>query len=219
MNKPTKTILMRASALLLTLSLAACGGGDAPPAHDHAHDPVHAHDHGHGHADDPHHPPAMAPAAVRVAIAELKPTEGSSVRGTVTFTREEDGIRVVADLTGFAEGPRQRGFHIHEHGDCSAPDGMSAGGHFNPHGAEHGAREGTERHVGDFGNIEVGEDGTARKEFVDHLIEFDGDASIIGRSVIVHAQEDDLTSQPTGDAGGRVACGVIRVLSYVNDTR
>ncbi|HLS27346.1 MAG TPA: superoxide dismutase family protein [Opitutales bacterium] len=153
---------------------------------------------------------------VRVAIAELQPTEGNNVSGTVTFTRVEGGIQVAVDLQGFEEGPSERGFHIHEIGDCSAPDATSAGGHFNPENRPHGPRDSEERHIGDLGNITVDADGTARKEFIDPLLTFDGPNSILERSVIVHAQRDDLESQPTGDAGGRVACGIIQIAEYEN---
>src|SRR5690625_2662395 len=153
---------------------------------------------------------------VRVAIAELQPTEGNEVSGTVTFTKVEDGIRVVAELSGFGDGPNQRGFHIHEKGDCSAPDATSAGGHFNPEDLPHGAPDSDERHVGDLGNIKVEADGTARKEFIDSMLTFEGPNSILDKAVIVHEQEDDLESQPTGDAGGRVACGVIQIAEYEN---
>jgi superoxide dismutase, Cu-Zn family len=150
---------------------------------------------------------------VRQALAQLEPTEGNTAQGTVTFTRAETGIRVNVSLTGLGQ-PGPRGFHIHEKGDCSAPDAMSAGGHFNPTDMPHAGRHDEQRHVGDFGNLTVGEDGTAEYEFIDTHISFDGIASIIGRSVIVHAEEDDLETQPTGDSGARVACGVIQVTEF-----
>ncbi len=146
---------------------------------------------------------------IEKAICVLHPTEGNDVKGTVTFTRNGSSIRVVAELEGLT--PGKHGFHIHEKGDCSAPDGTSAGGHLNPDGSKHGGPEDEERHVGDLGNIEAGDDGNAHLELEDSVISFSGENSIIGRAVVVHAGEDDLTSQPTGDAGGRVACGVIGV--------
>lgn len=141
------------------------------------------------------------------ALARLRPTAGNSVQGTVVFIREPEGVRVVGELTGLS--PGQHGFHVHEKGDCSAPDATSAGGHFNPTGAPHGAPTDARRHVGDFGNITANEQGVARFERVDKLIKLDGPQSIIGKAVIVHAQADDLKSQPAGNAGPRVACGVI----------
>ena len=143
------------------------------------------------------------------AVAELHGTKGNDVTGTVTFTKEADGIRVVADITGLK--PGKHGFHIHEYGDCTADDGSSAGGHFNPDNVKHGAPTDSVRHAGDLGNIEAGQDGNAHLEITDSLVSFSGPRSIIGRGVIVHGGEDDLTSQPSGNAGPRVACGVIGI--------
>ena len=143
------------------------------------------------------------------AVAVIHPTEGNKVNGLVTFTLEGDSIKVVADIDGLA--PGKHGFHIHEYGDCSASDGTSAGGHFNPTNKPHGAPTDTSRHVGDLGNIEANKDGKAHYEWTDHLISFKGTNSIIGRGIIIHAGEDDLKTQPTGNAGARVACGVIGI--------
>lgn len=146
-----------------------------------------------------------------IAVVQLQPTEGSEVTGTVTFEELPDGrVRVVAHLTGLE--PGLRGFHIHEFGDCSAPDASSAGSHFNPAGVEHGGPDDDVQHAGDLGNLEVGEDGVAHKEMiVDFISLMEGERAIVGRSVIVHADPDDLTSQPTGAAGARLACGVIEM--------
>jgi Cu-Zn family superoxide dismutase len=146
---------------------------------------------------------------IEKAICVLHPTKGNNVKGIVTFTKENDGIKVVADIEGLKEG--KHGFHIHETGDCSADDGSSAGGHFNPEGVMHGARTDSMRHVGDFGNIDADNKGKAHVEFIDRHISFSGAKNIIGRAVIIHAAADDLTSQPSGDAGKRVACGVIGI--------
>jgi Cu-Zn family superoxide dismutase len=143
------------------------------------------------------------------AVAVLHGTEGNTVRGTVTFTAVGNGMNVLAEIEGLT--PGDHGFHIHQLGDCSAPDGTSAGGHFNPHGMEHGAPSGEARHTGDFGNVTADESGTARYERVDSEISFSGENSVIGRAVILHAAPDDLVSQPTGAAGARVACGVIGI--------
>ncbi len=143
------------------------------------------------------------------AVATLHGTKGNNVTGTITFTKEADGIKVVADITGLK--PGKHGFHIHEYGDCTSDDGTSAGGHFNPDNVKHGAPTDSVRHVGDFGNIEAGQDGNAHFEITDSLLSFSGPHSIIGRGVIVHGGEDDLTSQPAGNAGPRVACGVIGI--------
>ncbi len=143
------------------------------------------------------------------AIAVLHPTEGNDAHGTVTFERGENGIVVCGLIEGLT--PGKHGFHIHEYGDCSAADATTAGGHYNPEGMEHGARTDEVRHVGDLGNIEANEEGMATFEFTDTHLALDGPHSILGRAVVVHANEDDLTSQPTGAAGPRVACGVIGI--------
>ena len=142
------------------------------------------------------------------AIANINPTEGNEARGTVEFTQEGGGVRVVASLTGLSEG--DHGFHIHETGDCSAADGTSAGGHFNPEGKNHGAPDAAERHVGDLGNITADAAGNASYNRLDTHLAFDGTNNIVGRGVIVHALPDDF-SQPTGAAGVRLGCGVIEM--------
>ena len=143
------------------------------------------------------------------AIAVLNPTTGSTVAGTVTFTVSGDEVKVVADLTGLKAG--KHGFHIHEFGDCSSPDAKSAGAHFNPANHQHGAPDTTDRHAGDLGNIEADASGKAHLEISDKVMKLSGSDSIVGHAVIVHEKADDLKTQPTGDAGGRVACGVIGV--------
>ena len=147
--------------------------------------------------------------SVTKAMAVLSPTKGNSVSGTVTFTKVDGGVNIVADVTGLT--PGQHGFHIHEFGDCSAPDATSAGGHFNPHHMQHGGPDATMRHAGDFGNLEADASGKAHYERVDATLSLDGADSIIGRGVIVHEKADDLKTQPTGNAGARVACGAIGV--------
>jgi Cu-Zn family superoxide dismutase len=144
------------------------------------------------------------------AVAVLHPTTASKVGGTVTFTEVADGVQVHADLTGLASG--KHGFHVHEFGDCSAPDAASAGAHFNPTSEPHAGPDDTARHVGDMGNVEADTSGKATLEYVDHNISLAKDNnSVIGRSVIVHAKQDDLKTQPSGDSGARVACGVIGI--------
>jgi Cu-Zn family superoxide dismutase len=148
------------------------------------------------------------PSAQTNAIAVLHPTEGSKVSGKVTFSATADGVRVEAEIKGLT--PGKHGFHVHELGDCSSADGNSAGAHFNPTNEPHGAPTAKERHDGDMGNIEADASGVAKLSYVDQELSLaPGERSIIGRAVIVHTKADDLKSQPTGDAGGRVACGVI----------
>jgi Cu-Zn family superoxide dismutase len=142
------------------------------------------------------------------AIAVLHPTGGNKLSGTVTFTEVADGVQVQAEITGLT--PGNHGFHVHEFGDCSAADASSAGAHFNPTNKPHAGPDATERHVGDMGNVEADTSGKAKLEYVDHQISLTNDQqSVIGRSVVVHAKADDLKSQPSGDSGARIACGVI----------
>jgi Cu-Zn family superoxide dismutase len=143
------------------------------------------------------------------AVAVLHPTKGSNVEGIVTFTKSGDEMKIVADITGLT--PGKHGFHIHELGDCSSPDGKAAGGHFNPTNNPHAGHDVAQRHEGDMGNIEADSSGKAHLDLTDSMMMMSGEKSIIGRSVIVHEKADDLKSQPTGDAGGRVACGVIGI--------
>jgi superoxide dismutase, Cu-Zn family len=158
--------------------------------------------------------PSPAPAAagakkVTRAVAVLAPTQGNTVTGTVTFAASGTGVAVKASLKGLP--PGTHGFHVHEFGDCTAPDGTAAGGHFNPKGSPHGAPTDAARHAGDLGNIQAGPDGTATLDWTDPTMVLDGPGGVIGHAVIVHAGADDLKTQPTGNAGGRVACGVIGV--------
>jgi Cu-Zn family superoxide dismutase len=142
------------------------------------------------------------------AIAVLRPTEGNKAGGVVTFTREKNGVRVVGVVDGLS--PGVHGFHIHEYGDCSAPDAESAGGHFNPRGNPHGGPRDQKRHAGDLGNIVANVHGNAYYEETNSAMSLEGSDSIVGRAVVVHANPDDLKTQPTGGSGARVACGVIR---------
>ncbi len=143
------------------------------------------------------------------AVAVLHSAAGSSVTGTVTFTASGDSVKVVADISGLS--PGKHGFHIHEFGDCSSPDGKSAGGHFNPTNHQHGAPDSANRHEGDLGNIEADSSGKVHLDMTDKVLKMTGAESIIGHAVIVHEKADDMKTQPTGDAGGRLACGVIGV--------
>ena len=141
------------------------------------------------------------------AVAVLRATEGHRVRGTVSFVRASQGMRVIARVQGLTVG--DHGFHIHQFGDCRAPDGSSAGGHFNPNNQRHGAPADKVRHIGDLGNLTADASGAARVDTIDALLTLEGPESIIGRSVVIHAQADDFKTQPAGAAGARVACGVI----------
>ncbi len=149
----------------------------------------------------------MSDEALR-ASAGMSPTKGNKAVGEVNFEQVGDKVRVTAQLIGLpANG--EFGFHIHEVGDCSSGDGMSAKGHFNPFGKPHG--KGAERHAGDMPNLKTDAKGKAKLTAeLDIITLKSGPASILGRGVIVHAQPDDYSTQPTGNAGARLACGVIR---------
>jgi len=152
--------------------------------------------------------PGMGSTSGR-AVAVLQPAAAGKVGGTIWFEPAGGGVKVKARVTGLT--PGTHGFHVHEFGDCSAADFTSAGGHFNPMTQPHGAPKAAARHVGDLGNIEAGADGVATLDWTDSQLAFDGHHGVVGRAVIVHAKADDLKTQPTGDAGGRLACGVIGI--------
>lgn len=145
---------------------------------------------------------------VTSATCVLRPTKGNKAHGIVGFSTVEDGVKIMAEFHDVTP-PGKHGFHIHEKGDCRADDASSAGGHFNPTKSKHGGPDSKERHVGDLGNIIADENGDAHYERIDKMISLNGPDSIIGRSVVLHGKEDDFTSQPAGNAGDRVACGVI----------
>jgi Cu-Zn family superoxide dismutase len=148
--------------------------------------------------------------AIQKAVAVLHATAGNQCHGVVRFTQDGDSVKVVADLEGLTPG-QKHAFHIHQYGDCSAPDGMSAGGHYNPEGHQHGLPEIDNRHAGDLGNVQADNDGKAHYEISVNNISVAGQKNpILGRGVIVHAKPDD-GGQPVGNAGPRLACGVIGV--------
>jgi len=147
--------------------------------------------------------------SIKKASAVIHPTKGNKATGVVYFSQEADGLHIKAEIKNLT--PGKHGFHIHEFGDCACDDAICAGGHFNPTNQPHGGPNSAHRHVGDFGNLEADENGVAHYERIDHLAKLNGPHSIIGRGVIVHIQEDDLTSQPTGNAGARVGCGVVGI--------
>jgi len=148
-----------------------------------------------------------AAAQSQTATATLAPTAGNTAAGSVTFTQNGDKVTVNAKLTGLA--PGGHGFHIHEKGDCSAPDAMSAGGHFNPTGKPHGAPD-ADHHAGDMPMLQADASGNATLTTDLKGIGIgSGPGDIVGKAVIVHKDADDYKTQPTGNSGARVACGVI----------
>jgi Cu-Zn family superoxide dismutase len=171
------------------LVLAACGASEPPPA------PA---------------PPASAagtPTAKRIEVP-LAAKSGSKLSGQATFTDVAGGVSVVIQVAGAP--PGKVATHVHENGDCSAPDAASAGGHFNPGAKPHGLPPGPERHLGDLGNIDVGPDGTGTLQIVvmGATLEPGVANSYLGHPIIVHEKQDD-GGQPVGNAGGRIGCGVI----------
>lgn len=200
--KRSRTLTPLILLLFLSLTGYGCGGGDETEV-------------------DVEAPATEAPTGTTgtetTAVAQLQPVDDSGVNGTVAFTSVDGAVRVVGQVMGLA--PGQHGFHIHENGDCGPADtdndgtpepAGAAGGHFAPEGSPHGAPDDPagQRHMGDLGNLEVGADSMATYERVDSLLNID---AIAGKAVIVHANADDLESQPSGNAGGRVACGIIEM--------
>ena len=149
------------------------------------------------------------PSAPGYAVAALEPTRGSTASGTVWFAPQGDGVVVVSgEVRGLAPNS-EHGFHVHEKGDCSSGDGMSAGGHFNPTAQPHGPQAGP-HHVGDLPSIVADAAGVARFRARIAATVLTGTAGDLGgKGLIVHANADDYSTQPTGNSGGRIACGVI----------
>jgi len=152
--------------------------------------------------------------SITQAVAEVSPYKDSKISGRVTFKKVPGGIKIVADVDGLT--PGKHGFHVHEVGDCSGEDGMKAGAHFNPTHRKHGGPDSPERHVGDLGNLEADANGHAHYERLDKIIAFEGENSILGLSIIIHADPDDLITQPTGNSGARIACGKIEPLEELS---
>jgi superoxide dismutase, Cu-Zn family len=144
------------------------------------------------------------------ATAGLQPTKGSKTIGEATFEEVDGKVRVVIVVQGLKPG-QEHGLHIHEVGDCSSGDGMSTKGHFNPYGKPHAHAGTAERHAGDLPSLKAGKDGRAKVDvMLDVITIAPGPGSIVGRGLIVHADPDDYKTQPTGNAGARIACGVIK---------
>lgn len=187
---------------VLAAALAACGGG----SNDGDNVAAEADRAGESAVQTP---ASDAPVAAGAA-AMLEPTDGSQTRGELRFAAVGERIEVSGTISGLP-GNSTHGFHVHETGDCSAPDATSAGGHFNPASTDHGRVGQGEHHAGDSDNITADADGNATVQgWLEGATVGDGAATdIVGKAVIVHADEDDYATQPTGDAGDRLACGVI----------
>lgn len=150
-----------------------------------------------------------AQAAVFYGLAQVAPTAGNKASGTVWFSEGFGRVMVEVDMKGLAPNSKH-GFHIHEFGNCTAVDASSAGGHYNPAGHQHGNYVDETRHAGDLGNLVSDKSGRAQMKLTVENLSVNGAVNpILGRAVILHANPDDLVSQPTGGAGARIACGVI----------
>jgi Cu-Zn family superoxide dismutase len=151
---------------------------------------------------------AQAPAGP-AALAQLKPTQGHTATGTVRFTQTGNTVRVAGELRGLKPNA-EHGFHVHEKGDCSAPDGMSTGGHFNPAGQPPGEHGHMPAHAGDLRPVKADATGNATFSYESTAISVGSGANdVIGKGLIVHRDPDDYNTQPTGNAGPRIACAVI----------
>jgi Cu-Zn family superoxide dismutase len=180
MMTPVRSLLVIAPLLLLT----ACAAPAVPPAD------------------------ASKPSAASRVEVPLMARSNSKLSGKATFTEVDGGVNVTVQVAGAP--PGKVATHVHETGDCSAPDAKSAGGHFNPAAKPHGLPPGTERHLGDLGNIEIKPDGTGTTEIVvtGANLRAGDPSSFLGRAIIVHEKQDD-GGQPVGNAGERIGCGVI----------
>ena len=149
--------------------------------------------------------------ALTEAVAVVHPTRGNHCRGVVRFTQVENGLRIVADLEDLAPNSIHA-FHIHQYGDCTADNAMSAGSHYDPEKtAHHGSPSDAHRHAGDLGNVTADSQGRVHLDLVQPDLTIGGNNAVLGRSVIVHEKADDLVSQPAGNAGARIGCGVIGI--------
>jgi len=185
-TKQARTTLCAIAAVLLGAALAGCETTSTPSAST----------------------AAESRAAPVTAMAQLKPTQGSTAAGTVWFTQQGLRVNVRVQVSGLAPN-QEHGFHVHEKGDCSSPDGMSTGGHFNPGGQPHGPQS-APHHGGDMPSLKADAAGNAQASFqIEGVSVATGIDGLLGRGVIVHAKPDDYTTQPTGNSGARIACGVI----------
>jgi Cu-Zn family superoxide dismutase len=150
-----------------------------------------------------------APAAP-AAAAQIAPTQGNTVNGSLALAQTADGVHITGSIQGLKP-DAEFGFHVHEKGDCTAPDGSSAGGHFNPTQAQHGNPTGPTHHAGDMLNIKSNGEGVAQVDVTASGTSLNGDpgTDIMGKAIVVHESPDDYTTQPSGNSGKRLACGVI----------
>jgi Cu-Zn family superoxide dismutase len=160
---------------------------------------------------EPYDESAAAAPELRTAIARIEPKSGSELSGTATFEGGAEEVALVLEVENAL--PGEHAVHLHEIGDCSSPDGTSAGGHWNPSGVDHGQWGAEPFHLGDIGNLEVGDDGRGSLKMMTDLwsIGTGSESDVVGRAIIVHQSVDDFVTQPTGAAGGRIGCGVVEL--------
>jgi superoxide dismutase, Cu-Zn family len=153
---------------------------------------------------------ATPSAPAHEAVAQVAPTQGNTVTGSLALTQSAEGVRITGAIQGLKP-DAEFGFHVHEKGDCSAPDGSSAGGHFNPTQAQHGNPTGAAHHAGDMVNIRSNAEGVAQVDTTAAGTTLHGDPNtdVLGKAIVVHESPDDYATQPSGNSGKRVACGVI----------
>ncbi len=201
-----RTKLVAAVAVMSCLTLVGCTKNDQPTeattTDESASQPTTAPE------------PEPAPAGETATATLQGAPDDTDFNGTITFTPDGNGgVKVVADLQGVdTDGPH--GFHVHQTGECTHGEGdkhfTSAGGHFNPANTDHACPPTEPRHAGDLGNIEV-TSGSAHLETTTSLLSLSGANSVVGKAIILHAKADDCKTQPTGDAGDRLACGVVNM--------
>jgi superoxide dismutase, Cu-Zn family len=178
----------------VAVALAACGKKDETPVT----------------AETPAAATSGPPLAATVSV-KLAPTQGHTANGALTFLDEGDALRISGTLSGLTPSS-EFGFHVHEKGDCSAPDASSAGGHFNPTNSEHGNPQGATHHAGDIINAKSDLEGVAKVDFVSTSLGLASDQpnDVHGKAVVLHEKADDYATQPSGNSGARIACGVIQ---------
>ena len=161
-------------------------------------------------ADDGRPAEKATPAESAEAVAQVAPTQGNTVTGSVALASSPQGVHITGAIQGLKPNA-EFGFHVHEKGDCSAPDGSSAGGHFNPAQAQHGNPASGPHHAGDMVNIRSNAEGVAEVDTTATGTTLHGDPNtdVMGKAIVVHESPDDYTTQPSGNSGKRVACGVI----------
>jgi Cu-Zn family superoxide dismutase len=160
-------------------------------------------------------PPTMAEksdvaAPAAEAVAQIAPTQGNTVTGSLALAQSPEGVHITGSVQGLKP-DAEFGFHVHEKGDCTAPDGSSAGGHFNPTQAQHGNPSSATHHAGDMLNIKSDAQGVAQVDVTAAGTSLHGDPNtdVLGKAIVIHESPDDYTTQPSGNSGKRVACGVI----------